>query len=78
MKRRVPKLHSPKINDYEAEEKKSKGIGKPPSAKDSAEVMQMFREVNGDPAPKADAKQSQLNAGMNVGGPSAGGADGRP
>ena len=40
-------------------EQKAKGIGKPPSAKDQAEVMELFREENGgpdEPSPEQKAK----------------------
>ncbi|HSN24659.1 MAG TPA: hypothetical protein VLT45_00190, partial [Kofleriaceae bacterium] len=38
---------------------RKKGIGKPPSAKDRAEAMELFREVNGgpgEPSPEQKAK----------------------
>ena len=42
-------------------EQKKKGIGKPPSAKDQAEVMELFREENGGPGePSPEQKKKGI------------------
>ncbi|HSD86286.1 MAG TPA: hypothetical protein VLB44_02185, partial [Kofleriaceae bacterium] len=76
--RPAPELNKPGAKDPQSDhEDKQAGdrlakvsvnnaVGKPPSAKDNAEVMEMFREVNGDPAPATAGAKPATNATANA------------